>query len=82
MNRVPSRKQYARSPKQPTHTDKKHTETFHRLPTIRQHPEKEETIKNKARRLHKLPKHPPNFTQEYTLGESLYKVKSIVATSK
>ena len=37
----------------------KHTETLHRLPTIRQHPEKE-TLKNNARRLHKLPKHSPS----------------------
>ena len=33
------RKQKARSPKQPAHTHKKHTDTFHRLPAIRQHPE-------------------------------------------
>ena len=35
------------SPKQPTHTDKTPTETFHRLPTIRQHPERE-TIKKQS----------------------------------
>ena len=28
------------SPKLPTHTHKKHTETFHKLPTTRVHPEK------------------------------------------
>ena len=43
----PREAQGARSPKQPTHTDKKHTETFHRLPTIGQHPEKE-TIKKQS----------------------------------
>ena len=37
------------SPKQPTHTHKKHTETFHKLPTTRLHPERK-TIKNKPRR--------------------------------
>ena len=35
------------SPKQPTHTHKKHTETFHKLPTTRLHPERE-TIKKQT----------------------------------
>ena len=35
------------SPKQPTHTHNKHTETFHKLPTTRLHPERE-TIKKQT----------------------------------
>ena len=48
------------SPKQPTHTHKTHTETFHKLPTTRLHPEKEtiktqtQTIKQATETCHKL----------------------------
>ena len=38
------------SPKQPTHTHNKHTETFHKLPTTRLHPEKG-TIKKQTQTL-------------------------------
>ena len=40
---------------------KKQTETSHRLPTIRQHTEKEAINKKKARQLHKVPKHSSKF---------------------
>ena len=34
-------KQQRQPPKQSTHTHNKHTDTFHKLPTIRQHPDEE-----------------------------------------
>jgi hypothetical protein len=37
----PYSKHSKQPPKQPTHTLKKHTDTFHKLPTIRQHPDEE-----------------------------------------
>ena len=64
MNRVPSRKQQARSPKQPTRTDKKHAETFHRLPTIRQHPEKE-TIKKQSQTITQATEHSTSSPSEF-----------------
>ena len=36
-----SREHSKQPPKQPTHTLKRHTDTFHKLPTIMQHPDEE-----------------------------------------
>ena len=46
------------SPKQPKHPLEKHTDTIHKLPTIKQHPDEESNKKSKIETLSWQPLHP------------------------
>ena len=62
-----SREHSKQPPKQPTHTLKKHTDTFHKLPAIMQHPD-EESSKHLASNpmLTTVP-----LSQPYTLNQAI-----------